>query len=410
MKDRTLYEGVFPVCQENNTCLIGLTTPGDSDQIVSKIIHARDDNDMPIFHVVRIGEACAECRELMIECVHTESAAAEGTSKKKRARYQFLYDTPALKARFQTEFFGAEHSASNRIVQAAYLNRLKRLPLEPVPSNIDLLFLTIDPALGGENEWAALGSYFDRKSGRWIICSVDSFRLKNSGHPIKEAVRASVMGLRNLHPVFRGVPIVVCVESAPRNIPVDVDTYVQEIERESNLNITVMRELRDGSPGVVKDSLKTRDMAFMLRKYFYHDAVRISEVFGTSAPNQSKAQALETFVEHVGRLAVVRDPKNPEKARITGKHGRGENDDLGVAAMMAVYWHIYFWESNKDLYRRAKDASLSWRRPNDIFRIRPYDPYADPEAINERARVFSRIDPALVKKRKLEIVRDHAVI
>lgn len=410
MKDQTLYEGVFPVCQENQTCLIGLTTPGDSDQIVSKIIHARDDNGLPVFHVVRIGSSCDECRELMIECVHKENAAAEGTSRKKRQRYAFLYNTEALKARFQTEFFGVENTARNRIVSMAYLNRLKRLPLEPVPQNVDLLFLTIDPALGGDNEWACIGSYFDRASGRWIVCTVDNFRLPNSGHPVKEAVRNSIVGLVDLHPTFRSAPIVICVESAPRNIPVDVASYAQEIERETNLNITVMRELRDGSPGVTKDFRNTRDMAFMLRKYFYHDAVRLSAVFNTSVAGGTKERALESFIDHVGRLSIIRDPKNPDKAKISGKHSATENDDLGVAAMMAVYWHIYFWESNKDLYKRAKQASTTWRRPDDIFKIRPYDPDADPEALQARTRLLSKLDPKLIQRNKLDVSWRRAVI
>lgn len=410
MKDDTLYDGVFPVCQENQACMIGLTTPGSADQIVSKIIHARDDDGLPIFHVVRIGSSCDECRELMIECVHKENAAAEGTSRKKRARYTFLYTGEALKAKFQTEFFGVETSSRNRIVSLAYLNRLKRMPVEPVPQNVDMLFMAIDPALGGDNEWACIGSYFDRKSGRWIICLVDSFRLPNSGQPIKDAVRNSIVGLVNLHKTFKACPIVICVESAPRNIPVDVLRYAEEIQRESNLNITVMKELRDGSPGVLKTPGNTKDMAFMLRKYFYHDAVRFSAVFNTTVNGATKESAAEALFEHIGRLAVIRDPKNPDNARISGKHGSTENDDLGVAAMMSVYWHIYFWESNKDLYQRAKESSLGWRRPDEIFKIREYDPENDPEALQARLRLFSKIDPEVVKRNKLDVSWKRAVL
>ena len=68
------------------------------------------------------------------------------------------------------EYQGEIGDASRKIFQASWIHRLTLHRPVPVPENVDMLFLTSDPAQGGDCEWSTVGAYYDRISGCMVIC------------------------------------------------------------------------------------------------------------------------------------------------------------------------------------------------------------------------------------------------
>jgi hypothetical protein len=397
MKEETILEAILPVAQQNDTCLLGTTTPSGTDHIVSTMISAKDKKGNPVIATVRIGKPCEECRQLKILCTHAENTVAEGTSRKKRARYAALYEgREHIKMR---EYQGEIGDVSRPIFQPRWIHLLKERPLLDLPPVIDMLFLTCDPAQGGACEWATIGAYYDRSIGSMVICLLDAIRLdKASPSYIHDQMLASVKTLRAAHPKFQDVPIVYCVESAPKMFAEMIDQYAEEISSNEPVNVTCMREGPNGDTGVPKDNVNTRMMADMSAVFMENEAVYFSKYCVTSIENSDVEKEKFKLCSQLERIARKVDEKTG-KIRIDGKDG-GANDDYSVAFMMQPYWYQWFWKSTKPHYESVKKYSSGWRLPvtTEGFQVKEYDPSIYPE--KERALKRQKIsqDPAYLNK------------
>lgn len=379
MDEETILQGILPVAQQENTCLIGTTTPAGSDHIVSTMISARDEHGNPVIRTVRIGAPCEECRRMQRLCTHSENTVAEGTSRKKRAKYQALYgDRKHIAMR---EYQGEIGDASRKVFQASWVHRLKLTKPVPVPEHIDMLFLTSDPAQGGDCEWSTIGAYYDRNIGSMVICLLDSFCLKPATpQNMKTKLRGSIDAIRSAHPTFRAAPIVYCVESAPKMFAEAIAEYADEIARAERINIVCMNENSDGRPGVPKTNVNTALMVEVSQRFLENNAVRFSEKCVTSC--SSVPEERKKLLGQLERMSRKVDEKT-RKVRIDGKDG-GANDDYAVAFMMQPFWHRWFWDSANQAYENVKHYSLRFRGASaysgrDKFRVRAYETTFDEE-------------------------------
>jgi hypothetical protein len=358
MNEETILQGILPVAQQQRTCLIGTTTPAGTDHIVSAMISARDKYGNPVIRTVRIGAPCEECRRMQVLCTHAENTVAEGTSRKKRDRYKALY--AERKHIMMREYQGEIGDASRKIFQASWIHRLTLHRPVPVPENVDMLFLTSDPAQGGDCEWSTVGAYYDRISGCMVICLLDSFTLKPATpHNMRLKLEGSVSALRCAHPAFRSAPIVYCVESAPKMFAEAVAEYADEIARTQNANIVCMNESSDGRPGVPKTAQNTMIMSEVSQRFMENNAIRFSASCTTSVEGSSVADERKKLLGQLQRYARKIDEKTG-KVRIDGKDG-GANDDYAVAFVMQGYWYKWFWDSTNERYASVKQYSSKFR-------------------------------------------------
>lgn len=374
MDEETILQGILPVAQQQKTCLLGTTTPAGTDHIVSAMISARDKYGNPVIRTVRIGAPCEECRRMQILCTHAENTVPEGTSRKKRDRYKALYEE--RKHIMMREYQGEIGDASRKLFQANWIHRLKLHKPVPVPENVDMLFLTSDPAQGGDCEWSTVGAYYDRSSGCMVICLLDSFCLKPATpHHMRTKLEESIATLRCAHPAFRHAPIVYCVESAPKMFAEAVAEYADEIARTQQANILCMNESSDGRPGVPKTAQNTMIMSEVAQRFMENNAVRFSTACCTSSG--SVAEERKKLFGQLQKYARKIDEKTG-KVRIDGKDG-GANDDYAVAFVMQGYWYKWFWDSPNERYEPIKRYSAKFRSAayastgKERFSVRGYE-------------------------------------
>jgi len=378
MNEETIFKAVLPVAQQETTALIATTTPSGSDHISSEIIHIKDDEGYPVIKTVRLGKPCDECLAKQILCTHAENTVGEGLSRKKRSRFFNLYKGREHIA--NAELQGEVGGMSSKLFQPMHLQRCRISVPQEVPTDIDVLFLTSDPAQGGQCEWATIGAYFDRTQDKMVICLIDSFRI----HPptienMEYHLTRSITTLRRAHKSFANVPIVYCVESAPKMFAWNISSIAQKISRQSDLDVTCMCEVNGNEPGVPKNNFNTQIMVDISSYMLENDGIRFSSHCTTSVTNATVEQQKDKLIGQLGKFErKIIDEKDPSKVRIDGKTSGGTNDDLAVAFIMQGYWYQHFWTSNSELYRGVKDYSRTWRLPfgQREFPIReiPYNP------------------------------------
>lgn len=362
MHEETIFKAVLPVAQQETTALIATTTPSGADHISSELIHIKDDEGYPVIKTVRLGKPCDECLEKQILCTHAENTVGEGLSRKKRSRYFNLYKGREHVA--NAELQGEVGGMSSKLFQAPHLHRWRTAETPSVPSDIDVLFLTSDPAQGGKCEWATIGAYFDTAENKMVVCLIDSFRI----HPptienIEYHLVESILALRRAHVSFAHVPIVYCVESAPKMFAWNISSVAQKISAQTSLDITCMCEV-NGEPGVPKNNTNTQIMTDISSYMLENDGIRFSEFCTTSTPNATVEQQKEKLLGQLGKFErKIIDEKDPSRVRIDGKTSGGTNDDLAVAFVMQGYWYQHFWVSKNNAYRTVKEYSEAWRAP-----------------------------------------------
>ena len=353
----------MPVAQQLQTCLIGTTTPAGSDNIVSHMITQCDGDGNPIIHSVRIGKPCAECAAAKKLCIHEESATADGTSRKKRDRFQYLY-TGGREHIAMREYQGEIGDENRQLYEPDDLNSWKERSLIEVDGKVDLLFMTCDPAIGGKCEFSVVVSYFDVVRGAMVIVNLSS-QVMSTGRDseLRCMFKEIILKTRGSHREFELAPFVIACEAAPSNFGPMIAEYMEELSQEiPSLSVTVMHEVDRGHRyGVGKTNSNTLDMSEMSSRFVSTGAVYFSKYCSTASPGSAVEDQKAKFFTHISRMKrrVIRRPSGDPLIRIDGKEG-GANDDYGVAFMMQPYWLRVFWRQTEK-YQKAKSYSAVWR-------------------------------------------------
>lgn len=339
---------------------MGLTTPQGNDHAQTEKFTARDDQGNLIFKNIRLGAPCDDCKKKSLLCVHLPSATPEGLSIKKRLALQHLY--AKKKHVFDREFKGQIADDSLTLFNSEWLKVLLQKNRLPVCGPIDAIFVSIDPAQGGKCEWGLVATYYSIYEDAQVIIMLDAQRFSQTTPGACEYwLRTALLTIRNIHPLFADIPIIVACEAAPLIIATYLNHDISRlIETKQVINTYMMAETADGNAGVPKTAENTRQMVHYSRKLLERGRVYFSEVLATTTPNKSVNDMVLEFVEQVQNVRV-RYPKGNESGRIDGKYG-GKNDDLAVAWFMNFYWYIWYYISGKELYREIKAKSDPWRR------------------------------------------------
>jgi hypothetical protein len=372
MNANTLFTVIFPVLQQTNTCLICTTTPGKPDHALAKVINTVDDEGDYIFNTVRIGKPCEACDKARIMCTHVTNAQPEGTSRSKRERYMKFYEN-GLEAVAMQEFQGVMMNKNSRIFEQAWIDALRQRKRKKLKDNVQFLMMTIDPAHGGDNEWATIVSYFDPGSGKMVIVFMDSSQTEANYASIKLRMEVMLETVRGICPRFRTIPIVIACESAPKLFAGVMAETLKDISASISSNICVMAETTDRQPGVPINDGNKRTMALMSARLMQYNAVSFSEKFTTIDLVISENDMINKFLNTLPFMMrkVEMRPDGTVKTRITGKGSGCPNDDISQAFMMQPYWVDAFLTSNRPEYELFKamfpeGAKFSFKVPKDL--------------------------------------------
>ena len=357
MNPEVVLQTIMPVAQQTKTCLIGTTTPQGSDNIVSFIIEAKDENDEPIIRCVRLGKPCPECLKAKRLCLHAENATAEGVSRRKRKRYASFYKhIPEVMLR---EYHGEIADSSSRAFKQRYIDLLRKRKKYPVYRKPELIVITIDPSGGGRSDFAIVGSYFD--GGNMVIILLDAVVLSEAtNEEIRSRFMSCVCAIRH-HEKFISVPMVMVIENAPQLLGSMLTQYCVGMP-----DVITMAEYGNRQYGVPKTNDNTRAMQWMMEELLATNRIYYSVELMTCTGSSPEAMTkqLETQLDNFRWRKKERVSEFGRASwRLDGKIG-GSNDDLAVAVLMAPYWHRTFYISDNPSYEPVKQ--LIWNREENI--------------------------------------------
>lgn len=356
---------VFPVAQQTNSVIIALSTPQGSDAPSTRLFNTRrKDSDQTVILIVRIGKPCDECRIKRTLCLHSESAVADGLSKKKRKLFEVFYeDDPETMLR---EYAGETCDNSRAQFSNEHLLDLFTTPTEPVPALVDMIMVGIDPAGGGKCEWGLCASYFDVQKQIEVIIQLDAQRIQNATPTVvMHWLQTSIESIRRRHRSFLTVPIVIACESAPHRIGEELAEDIQMLINSGKVsNVYMMYELSGSErPGVPKTETNTQDMVRYTNLLLQHKQIRFSKAFGTSVLGKTSDDAKKEYFLQLSNVKKKIDHYRKDGTAhfvINGK-GNNRNDDLAVAALMVVYWYFVLMGSTNPIYEEIREKSDHWR-------------------------------------------------
>lgn len=347
MRPNTILTVILPVLQENDTCLISTTTPGNPEHVLSKMINTKDDDGEYILNTVRIGEPCAECeKNKVMLCTHVGNAQPEGTSRTKRTRYMKFYEN-GLEDLARQEFEGVQRNMNARVFEQLWIDNLRARDRLKLEDNVPFLLMTMDPAQGGSCEFATIVSYFDVGTGKVVIVFMDADVTNGRPAEIRSRIRRMIETVRDI-PQLAHTPIVVACESAPPLFAACTAEAVAELAYNQNRNIHVLTG-KDGRPGVPKTDTNTREMEMMSSRLMQYGHVAFSDRFTTIDIVYSKKEMIDKFLNtlpYMQRKVIMRTD-GTQRVKVTGKGVGCPNDDLTVAFMMIPYWYDNFMISSK---------------------------------------------------------------
>ena len=362
----TLKNAVLPVAQQNNTVVVGLTTPKGVNNPQSRFFATmKKDKSDTIFTSVRIGKPCDDCTAKKIApCIHEESASPAGLSRKKRDDFtQFYMDDFDG---YRREFVGDSTDSARSIFNPKWLLALAQRRKMPVPKLIDIIMVSIDPSNGGECEWGFCACYYDTVKNAQVILQVDAQRVSPPDPSnVKNELISSIRRLRGLHENFANIPIVIACEAAPKFIAEWINEWLQLLLNEGQLtNMIMMCDTPDNRPGVLKTNSNTQDMVRYCQLLMEQNQIYFSEAFNTNVLGENKKSVLSDFYSQLVNVKkYALESKNPNvepKYRIDGKSG-GKNDDRFVAWCMNYYHYYKFMISPNEDYARVRNLSTNWR-------------------------------------------------
>ncbi len=165
MNDQLFYRVVVPLMSVNNTAVIAISSPDDEFNYFSKLMNLKRDakNNIPLFLVIQITQACEACQKAGKRCPHNEALLPPWRSaKRQELTEQIMKSNPML---FEREMLGLMKSSDSLfvfdpvLVDAFHHRPCYRFSLFP-----KLVWVAIDPSGGGSlSNYAILSMAFQRQ-------------------------------------------------------------------------------------------------------------------------------------------------------------------------------------------------------------------------------------------------------
>lgn len=158
-------------------------------------------------------------------------------------------------------------------------------------------------------------------------------------------------------------PIVIAIEACSGDA-MYIAPMFSECARKYALSHCVMSEIRGGKEqGVPKDEDVTRRMIATTVCLLSANSVCIAD--DCVAISSDFARPPATMANQRQELAsqFLRFRADPKTGQISGKGLTGQNDDLIITFMMALYWSVHFCESGRPDYEKFKyiKNTPAWR-------------------------------------------------
>jgi len=233
---------------------------------------------------------------------------------------------------------GIMHESGDAAFDRFMVNRVFLNPAVRLETQVNHIFIAIDPNGGGDSRFAITSAFYRR--GQMIICGLDAVKSKNPAE-YEPILFDHIMAFKTLQ-YTQSARFVIMVEN---NLGFESYHIQRFINRTKVRNLCCFLTDKDQKVGLRTTNPIKESMWQKFKTFLEEDAVFIWNDLVTVNPKFNAKQMLKQLKEELNQYKVMIElPKTVfqlTKRTFTGKLGGGI-DDLSVTVQLNALWHSEF--------------------------------------------------------------------
>lgn len=347
--DSLINEVIWPLFQIDQTCLLGISTVLNDENIMSRYIDMVDTNGEKLFNVKELFLACENCIANGNEasCNHNTGVTPLWQSiRKQKFLRNVMRDDPEL---MNQELGGIIQSANETAFKQKFVKALfKREPYRyGGDTYIPYVFISLDPSGNGSKSDVAITT-ISRHLGQYIVIGMESYNSKFTyeGYSL---LLAHVRKIEEIY-AYRDVLKVFILE----NNMVGVDTYAKTIQDNVDRYVilsTCNGPIKSSNDIGLRTTNETKKMSVeLVNKKLVDGGISIydeSEFVTVSGTYQGMREMLEKQMNNFSRVILEKKNNIVDKPNVTYSGKSKGKDDLMMSFLLACYWSNLFFTDPK---------------------------------------------------------------
>jgi len=343
------YQFAFPLLQVGNRTFTCCTTPPPTDSffdVFVRQIKERNKRADYFFYLENHSLSCPACIEAgeADKCAHRLYLIPPWKSMLRFARMKALIPI-AHEKDFATEVYGVLSADTHYYIPKKVLETARSLPRQfrdPGLDPVTQVYVAIDPASHDKSDMG-IAAMVITDNGQKLFLGASTVSMEKCMVKECQIVVSEFLKELRKHPfVTPTMPIIPIIEC--NNNEIIGRTILESFRPYGPIVVPFTKDHFETciSPGVGVWLTSTIKMAMIQTTYqaLIDNAVRFSGAFTTTGraafnPKAKPVSYNEQIEVMLTQLGQFRDQPD---GKISGKCPSGENDDLGVAAMMCIYW------------------------------------------------------------------------
>ena len=234
---------------------------------------------------------------------------------------------------------GIMHESGESAFAKAMVNRVFAHPKLQVDSNVNHVFISIDPNGGGDSRFAICSCFYRR--GKMIICGLDAVKSKNPTE-YEPIFFDHIMAFKK-NSFTKDARVIIMVEN---NLGFESYHIERFINRTKAGRFCCFLTDKDQKVGLRTTNPIKESMWHKFKTFLEEDAVFVWDKLVTVNPKFSPKEMLKQLKEELNQYKVMIElPKTVfqlTKRTFSGKLG-GSIDDLSVTVQLNALWHSEFY-------------------------------------------------------------------
>lgn len=346
--DQLINEVIWPLFQIDQTCLLGISTVLDDENIMSRYIEMVDANGEKLFNVKEMFLACQRCRDSgkSASCNHNQGVTPLWQSLRKQ---KFLRDVMRDDEELLNQEMGGMINAANEpAFKQKFVASLMNKPRYSYNETMDIpyIFIALDPSGNGTKSDVAITS-ITRHLGQYIVVGMESYNSKFT-YQGRNLLVYHVQKIEETYQYANAIKVFIiennlaCSDEYERLIAENFKRYVvlsnsNKRERAKDIGVPTTKETKIQSVELVNQKLIDGGLSI----YEKSDFVCVSNTY---------EEIMETFKKQLcnfSRILLIKKNNIVEKPTIEYSGKSKGKDDLMMSFLLACYWSNLFFTDPK---------------------------------------------------------------
>jgi len=138
--------------------IVGITTPKADDDDFSQLVSTKNPDGTLFYNVITMGEPCEDCAASQKPwiCTHKQHEIASWKDPVRMGKWQKPYETANRMSDLMQESFSIGGKKDKLVFNSKLVEALENRPKIPINSQVNALYMAIDPAGGGSGSQMAI--------------------------------------------------------------------------------------------------------------------------------------------------------------------------------------------------------------------------------------------------------------